>query len=37
MADPGEGTYKIYEEAKNDYVWATRATPIVKYIDDVIF
>lgn len=37
MADPAQGTYKVQEEGANDYVWATRTTPIKKYVDDILF
>ena len=37
MADPAQGTYKVKEDGSNDYVWATRTTPVKKYVDDIMF
>ena len=37
MADPANGTYRLKEDGKDSYVWATRTTPVKKYVDDVIF
>ena len=37
FADPSKGDYALKEDGLNDYVWATRTTPVKKYVDDVLF
>lgn len=32
-----KGTYAIKESSPNNYIWATRTTPVKKYVDDIIF
>ena len=34
---PSKGIYNIKEDAFATYIWATRTTPVKKYVDDVLF
>lgn len=34
---PSDGLYAMVEEQEPSYIWATRTTPVAKYVDDIIF
>ena len=31
------GTYAIWDVTEDESIWATRTTPIKKYVDDILF
>lgn len=35
--DPGKGLYDIKEQKADTYFWATRTTPVHRYVDDIAF
>ncbi len=37
LPGPANGTYSIHDAVEGDYVWATRTTPVSKYVDDILF
>ena len=37
QGDVGRGVYDFVEQSENQYIWATRTTPVAKYVDDVGF